>query len=100
MEFWIGYKDIIADSEDRIEEGRDGVGEYIHRDLIVWMIIKILVDRKTHFIPNGVERPEIKAANQINKMYGVVFYHGAIPWLPVLTDTPMSYVNYFIIPKS
>ena len=44
MEFWIGYKDIIADSEDRIEEGRDGVGEYIHRDLIVWMIIKILVD--------------------------------------------------------
>lgn len=31
---------------------------------------------------------------------GVVFYHGAIPWLPVLTDTPMSYVNYFIIPKS
>ena len=30
-------------------------------------------------------------------MYGVVFYHGAIPWLPVLTDTPMSYVNYFIM---
>ena len=27
--------------------------------------------RKTHFIPNGVERPEIKAANQINKMYGL-----------------------------
>lgn len=25
------------------------------------------------------------------------FYHGAIPWLPVLTDTPMSYVNYFIM---
>lgn len=30
-------------------------------------------------------------------MYGVVFYHGAIPWLPVLTDTPMSYVNHFIM---
>ena len=44
MEFWIRYKDIIADGEDGIEERRDGVDEYIHRKLIVWMIIKRLVD--------------------------------------------------------
>lgn len=30
-------------------------------------------------------------------MYGVIFYHGAIPWLPMLTDTSMSYINYFIM---